>query len=170
MALVRMDIETVVVGGGQLSSLVVLRSRPQQDDTEVQKLPIRIGTVEASSLGMVVNNHPIARPMTHDLFVNSLKSLGVQLEYVTITHVEGIIFYAELNMVGSNGTPVTIDSRPSDALALALRVGAPIFADERVLDTASYPDYEAVRKTQQHKEFEEFHDFVEGLSPEDFRS
>lgn len=168
VALVRVDIETIVVGEGLPSSLIVLRPQSSGSGDETRKLPIRIGTAEAALIGMGLEQRPSKRPMTHDLFVNGLSCLGASLNHVTITGVEGTTFFAQLNIIDSAGNHLTLDSRPSDAIALAIRTHTPIFADSQVIETASYPDYDAVRKSQQREEMSAFHDFVEGLSPEDF--
>ncbi len=196
MSLVRVDVETIVVGGGPVASLVVLKPRngagksqrpaiddlsphmeelhpaePLEEGGEVehfQPLPIRLGLTEAASIGMGVDNPVTNRPMTHDLFQNVLRELGVNLTNVIITGVEGTTFYSTLNLVLPDGRRVSVDARPSDAIALALRAKAPIFVESQVLETASCPDFEEVRRDENRKELAEFHEFLENLSPEDF--
>ena len=68
----------------------------------------------------------------------------------------------------STGSIVEVDARPSDAIALAVRTGAPVFAEEHVLDTAAMPDFDDIDEAEKTKSIEEFHSFVENLSPEDF--
>ncbi|HQE69672.1 MAG TPA: bifunctional nuclease family protein [Atopobiaceae bacterium] len=165
MALVRMDIQTVVVGGGPVASLVILRTRTGDKDVQ---LPIRIGAIEATSISMGVNGAPSKRPMTHDLLLSTIKALDATLESITIAEVEGTTFFAHLNIRLSNDDLQVVDARPSDALALAVRTGAPIFASEDVVDAATLPDFSAVEESERQHSLEEFHSFVENLSPSDF--
>lgn len=165
--MIRMDVETVVVGAGPVASLVVLRPR---DDThaDARVLPIRIGTVEASSIGMAVDGAEHKRPMTHDLLRDTISALGASLTSVSVVRVEGTTFFAQIALTDADGCRHTLDSRPSDAIALAIRCKAPIFASEEVMQVASYPDFNAVEKDEENKELAEFHDFVENLTPDDF--
>lgn len=165
--MIRMDVETVVVGAGPVASLVVLRPRDIiKSDSRV--LPIRIGTVEASSIGMAVDGTEHKRPMTHDLLRDVILALGASVTSISIVRVEGTTFFAQVCITDSEGCHHTLDSRPSDAIALAVRCKAPIFATEEVMQVASYPDFNAVEKDEENKELAEFHDFVENLAPDDF--
>ena len=168
VAVVRMDIHSVVVGAGPVASLVVLKPR-QEDAENLGKLPIRIGNVEAAAISMGVDaTKSIGRPLTHDLLRSVILSLGGSLSRVVISRVKDTIFYAQLQLVTPTGETASVDCRPSDALALAVRMHVPIFADERVLTTAALPDFEAVERDERAREEAAFHEFVEGLSPEDF--
>jgi len=167
MALVRMDIQSVVVGGGPMASLVVLKPRLGDGDTSTQ-LPIRIGRVEAAAISMGVDNSAHKRPMTHDLMQSVISQLGASLGNVTITNVEGTTFYAQLRLVATTGEDVYVDARPSDAIALAVRMRAPIFASDEVLSTAALPDFGSIERDEREREAEAFHEFVQNLSPEDF--
>jgi len=167
MALVRMDIHTVAIGGGVVPSLIVLRSRPQQDEAPIQ-LPIRIGSIEATAISMGLETSTHERPMTHDLLKSVIESLGATLSEIDIVDVRGTTFYAELVLLTESGRRIKLDCRPSDAIALAIRMGVPIFAEERVLNAATLPDFKGIEKAEQEHEFERFHDFVESLSPADF--
>ena len=73
-----------------------------------------------------------------------------------------------MELIAANGSHEYLDARPSDAIALAVRTGAPVYAEESVLTTAALPDFAAVEKDEQEAELAEFHQFVENLSPEDF--
>lgn len=169
MANVRMDIQTIVVGGGPLSSLVVLKPHRRRGDSSVQ-LPIRIGSVESSAISMGIDGTPHDRPMTHDLLRSVIGALGAAVTGVIITDVRGTTFYSKIRMVTADGDTIAVDARPSDAIALAVRTHTPIFADEHVLDTAAFPDFKSVEKDEERQEMERFHDFVEHLSPEDFNT
>ena len=168
VALRRMDIESVVVGSGPLPSLVVLRPRDEQDGSPELQLPIRIGSIEATAISMGVSPREGRRPMTHDLLASSIEALGAQCARVRIVGVEGTIFFAQVELLREDGEQVLVDARPSDAIALAVRAEAPVFAEEDVLSVAALPDFRSVEKDEQERELAEFHEFVESLSPEDF--
>ena len=168
MSLREMDIKSVVVGGGPLTSLVVLRTREDHGKGAPRELPIRIGSVEATAITMGVSPRQGGRPMTHDLLVSAIKSLGGRCAAVRITSVEGTTFFAQVDLVRMDGEHAYLDARPSDAIALAVREGVPVFADDSVLSTAALPDFRSVEKDEESRELAEFHDFVENLSPEDF--
>lgn len=166
VALVRMDIQTVVMGSLQMSSLVVLK---KHDENGPQiHLPIRIGPIEAAAITASIEDRKSLRPLTHDLLSSVIDSLGARLASICIVDVRGTTFYATLQLVRSDGSRTDVDCRPSDAIALALRCGAPIFAREHVLSTATMPDFQTVEQDNEEREFQAFHDFVENLSPEDF--
>lgn len=165
MALIRMDIQTIIVGGGSVASLIVLRARTGDKDVQ---LPIRIGAIEAAAISMGISGASSGRPMTHDLLLSTIKALDAVLESVTIAEVEGTTFFARLNIRLANDDLEVVDARPSDALALAVRTGVPIFASEDVVDAATLPDFNAVEETERQHSLEEFHSFVEHLSPSDF--
>lgn len=98
-------------------------------------LPIWIGPAEAGAISAVLSNMPMPRPLTHDLMSSLLHTLNISLSSVRIAAVRDGVFYAELNLL-NQGFPLTIDCRPSDAVALALRVKAPIYSEEAVLREA----------------------------------
>lgn len=164
--MVRMEIQTVVVGGMQLPSLVVLKTR--DDDTRRVTLPIKIGPVEALAITMGIEGDPQKRPLTHDLLSSVINTLDARLTSIAIVDVRGTTFFAVLQLVRSDGSRAEVDCRPSDAIALAVRRGVPIYVHEQVLDTATMPDFQQVERDSEELELQAFHDFVEGLSPEDF--
>lgn len=170
MGLVRMSIQTVVVSNGFTSSMVVLRPIVPVDPEHPVRLPIRIGFVEASSIGMGVATPKHDRPMTHDLLGNAISALGARVTSVVIDRVEGSTFYAKINLTTDGGDMLFLDARPSDALALAVRTDAPIFTTNEVLDTASCPDFHEMDEQSKREELERFSDFVSKLNPEDFSS
>ena len=163
---VRMEIQTVVVGGLQMPSLVVLKRH--DDDGQQIHLPIRIGPIEAAAITSGIEDRPQKRPLTHDLLSRVIDTLGARLASVSIVDVRGTTFYATLQLVGADGSRSDLDCRPSDAIALAVRRGVPIYAREQVVDTATMPDFQKIKKATEEQELQAFHDFVEGLSPEDF--
>jgi len=100
-------------------------------------LPIVIGEYEAQSIALALENLKPPRPITHDLTANIMETLGIEMEQVIITELKDNTYYAiiKLNFAGQL---FEIDSRPSDAIALALRLGTPIFVEEMVMEQASY--------------------------------
>jgi bifunctional DNase/RNase len=126
-------------------------------------LPIWVGAVEATAIAYAQQGIVPPRPLTHDLLRDILAALGVSLQEVRITSLEDGVFYALL--VFSDGTEVS--ARPSDAIALALRVAAPIRGADEVLDAAGIdiPDDEPAPAEDQ---VEKFREFLDQVSPEDF--
>ena len=102
-------------------------------------LPIWIGQPEAEAIVMQMNNMKRERPLTHDLCKSLIVGLGGTLRRVQITKVQSRTYYAELHIAGATG-PVQIDARPSDSIAIALRLGAPIFAQESLLTVVADDD------------------------------
>ncbi|MHB2023123.1 MAG: bifunctional nuclease family protein [Mycobacteriales bacterium] len=126
-------------------------------------LPIWIGAVEATAIAFAQQGVKPARPLTHDLFKDVLDALGKGLRAVHITDLRDGVFYAEL--VFTDGP--TVSARPSDAIALALRTGAAIYAEESVLAEAGTPIAE---EPEQESEVEKFREFLDQVSPEDFET
>jgi bifunctional DNase/RNase len=122
-------------------------------------LPIWIGAVEATAIAFAQQGVVPARPMTHDLIRDMLKALDVELRQIRITELRDGVFYAEL--VFTSG--VEVSARPSDAIALALRTGTPIFGADAVLDEAGI-----VIADEQEDEVERFIEFLDQITPEDF--
>lgn len=169
MSLIRMNIKSVIVATGPMPSLVVLQP-VAGDDRLPTNLPIQIGTFEATAISIGVEPGAISRPMTHDLLLSLVNELGAKISEVRIVKVHGTTFFAQVIAVDSNGVARAVDARPSDAIALAVRTHAPIFAEESVLLTASFPDFSTVENTQREQDIASFHSFVEELSPEDFKT
>jgi bifunctional DNase/RNase len=127
-------------------------------------LPIFIGSPEATAIVYALQGMETPRPMTHDLFKTVLDDMSVQLERVDITELHDGTFYAEIELQ-KDGTTKRISSRPSDAIALAVRYGEiPIYADEAVLDEAGVL-FEA---DEEEQEVEQFREFLDTVTPEDF--
>lgn len=162
-----MDIESVIVGDGPIASLVVLRTREEADGATSRQLPIRIGSFEATAITMGVNGRS-GRPMTHDLLCSTISELGASCVSVRVMAVQGTTFFAQVELERADGEHVFLDARPSDALAIAVREEVPVYAEESVLDAAAMPDFRGVEKDEKAHELEQFHAFVESLSPEDF--
>ncbi|MHB0980288.1 MAG: bifunctional nuclease family protein [Thermoleophilia bacterium] len=128
-------------------------------------LPIWIGHPEAAAILMRLQEAELPRPMTHDLFTNVLESLSASLKHVLVTELRDNTFYAVLHLLNGD-KELDIDSRPSDAIALAVRSEAPIFASQDLLAT------NGIEFEQEPEDAEEvlaeFKDFLDSVSPEDF--
>ena len=137
-------------------------------DGDHRTLPIFIGGPEATAIAFALEGVETPRPMTHDLLKNILEQLGWQLERVVVTELRESTFYAELHLTSGDKTHV-VSSRPSDAIALAARMGTTIFADESVLEEAAYPPEEHSEE-EQDEVVEQFKEFIDSVNPEDFAS
>ena len=146
MPLQRMDIESLVVGGGPLASLVVLRSQGSGEDGTAAQLPIQIGSFEASAISMGVAPREGGRPMTHDLLKSTISALGASCVSVRINDVKGTTFYAQVELMREDGRQVLVDARPSDAIALALRMRSLIYVYENILNENDMARHMAERK------------------------
>lgn len=140
----------------------------QERDGDQRLLPIYIGSPEASAIHYALEGIEPPRPLTHDLFTTVLAELDSTLERVVITEVRDHTYYADLHLGGGAGDRV-ISARPSDAVALAVRCEAPIFADDDLLDeVGQVPEPEPEEEAEEI--IDEFKDFIESVSPEDFAS
>jgi uncharacterized protein len=128
-------------------------------------LPIWIGHPEAAAILMKLQGAQTPRPMTHDLLNDLLEQLEAKCERVSVTELRDNTFYASIT-ISVNGSEIEIDSRPSDAIALAVRCSAPIFAAEEVIDESSIEFEHEVE--DQEEVVERFKDFLDEVSPEDF--
>jgi bifunctional DNase/RNase len=131
-------------------------------------LPIVIGTPEASSIHAALEGIEPPRPLTHDLLVQILARLDTTLERIVVTEIRDHVFYAELHLV-SGGKQQIMSSRPSDAIAIAVRTGAPIFATESLLLEAAQIPVEVGDDDDEEAIIDEFRDFLDDLDPEDFK-
>jgi len=114
-----------------------------QDTEQRRLLPIWIGHFEAQAIAWALSNAQHERPFTHDLLCNVIRDLGHEIERIEVTKLEDNTFYAEIAIAGPDGRRYAIDSRPSDAIALAVRTRAPIFVAQDVLDQAELLTEEA---------------------------
>ena len=130
-------------------------------------LPIWIGHPEAAAILMKLQGATTPRPMTHDLINDMLGELEVSCSKVSVTELKENTFYASITL-HMNGREIEIDSRPSDALALAVRTSAPIFAAESVIEESAIEFEHEVEDTEEV--VEKFKDFLDSVSPEDFAS
>ncbi len=129
-------------------------------------IPIWIGLLEAASIASVLQNISFDRPMTHDLFKNFIDTVKVTVPKIEVCDLKDNTFYAKIYCV-SGDEEFIMDARPSDAIALALRLKAAIFVDERVVERLKVKDgeYESIDNSEQGKQWEEY---LKNLSPDDF--
>lgn len=146
--------------------LVLVPTEDYGTQTNCRIVPIWMGMAEGTTLGIILDGHTPARPMTPVLFAEALHKLGAAVDRVEITRVEGYTFFSQL-VLRTHERIITLDARPSDAIALALLQNAPIYMANEVLDAASYP-YLFRQSPENAKELEDFKDFVESLTPNDF--
>jgi uncharacterized protein len=115
--------------------IILLRDREGQ-----RVLPIWVGASEANAIALQIENITTPRPMTHDLLRNVIHDLKAEIRKVVVSDLKDNTFYALIHLE-ANGQPLAVDARPSDAIALALRARAPIFVEDRVIDTAKTNDF-----------------------------
>ncbi len=126
-------------------------------------LAIWIGAAEAAAIAYALEGVTPQRPFTHDLLKITTEALGASVDRVTVTELRDSVYYADL-VLGKNGEQVTVSSRPSDAIALAARTGAPLFATNQVLEDAGIE----IQDEDEEEEIAKFREFLDDLSPEDF--
>ena len=145
------------------SPIVILKV---EDDNRY--LPIWIGQPEARSILMKLQNQEFSRPLTHDLAINLVTELGGSMEKITVTELRDSTFFATISLqIG--GRTVEIDSRPSDAIALAVRTGAEIYAADEVIEEAAVVFEEAMEEAPEDEVVDKFKDWMNRVSPEDFK-
>jgi hypothetical protein len=129
-------------------------------------LPIWIGHPEAAAILMKLQGASTPRPMTHDLLSDVLDQMEAKCEKVSVTELRDNTFFASIT-ISMNGSEMEIDSRPSDALALAVRTSAPIFAADEVIEESAI-EFEGEEVEDQEQVVEKFKDFLDNVTPEDF--
>lgn len=134
---VRMELSRILIRELSDYQLIELREAPENGDPgKGRSFPIVIGLPEAQAIERRLKGVPIKRPQTHDLLASIVKALGAALESITITDLSDHTFFATLD-VRKDGELIHIDSRPSDAIALGVAGGVPIYVAEHVLDSAT---------------------------------
>jgi bifunctional DNase/RNase len=128
-------------------------------------LPIWIGHPEAAAILMKLQGASTPRPMTHDLVTDMLGELNAQVVRITVTELRESTFYAQIT-VAQDGTEIEVDSRPSDAIALAIRADAPIFVADRVIEESAI-EFEG-EEVNEEEIVTEFKKFLDNVSPEEF--
>ncbi len=172
--MIEMTIESIRVSLMNYQRVVILKEKDAD-----RYLPIWIGPAEADAIAVRLQDVAVARPLTHDLLRSVMETLGAKINYILVNDLSNDTFFAKIILNTSENT-LEIDSRPSDAIALAVRVQVPIFADEAVLEKAGVKleaageaaeDATAAARELTPEELEKlspFRDVIEGLDLEDF--
>ena len=171
-----LSIESIRLSLMNYQRVVILREKESD-----RYLPIWIGPAEADAIAVRLQDVSVARPLTHDLLRNMIEQLGGRVAYIVVSDLSNDTFFARI-VLDVKGETMEVDSRPSDAIALAVRVEAPIYAEDSVLDRAGVvldeegqpaeqigPDGQ--RREMDPAELERlgaFKDFIEGLDLDDF--
>jgi len=169
--MVEMTIDSIRVSLMNYQRVVILKEKGTH-----RYLPIWIGPAEADAIAVKLQNVELSRPLTHDLLQSVISTLGASVDYIVVSGLKEDTFYARLAL-SVDGVKLDIDSRPSDALALAVRVGAPIYAEESVLEKAGIILEEETGKSvpegkvdeQELKGLSAYKDFINTLDLEDFK-
>jgi len=177
--MVEMTIDSIRVSLMNYQRVVILKEKMAR-----RYLPIWIGPAEADAIAVKLQGVTVPRPLTHDLLSSVIDSLGATIDSIIVSDLKSDTFYAKI-ILTVDGEQIEIDSRPSDALALAVRADAPIYADEAVLDKAGIlldeetgkpvieetEDVEAKDKKvseEEMKKLSAFYDFINTLDLDDF--
>jgi bifunctional DNase/RNase len=146
--------------------IVLLKPLTQTED-EGQVLPIWVGDQEATSILIAVEGGTPPRPLTHDLMKTLIDAVDARVDRIEVTRLDDGIFYAEITLATPRGKLV-IDARPSDSVALAVRVHAPMWVAEDVMEAAGIPA-SLVDVGGEEAELDDFKKFLENVDPEDFQ-
>jgi uncharacterized protein len=176
--MIEMAIDSIRVSLMNYQRVVILKEKMAE-----RYLPIWIGPAEADAIAVKLQGVNVPRPLTHDLLCSVIEALGASVNSIVVSDLKNDTFYAKI-MLNVDGSVVEIDSRPSDALALAVRSEVPIFADESVMDKAGiYLDQETGKPAgetgdttiegkkisdEEMKKLSAFKDFINTLDLEDF--
>ncbi len=161
--MVEMIVESVRVSASGVQRVVVLKAK--EDD---RYLLIWVGNPEAGAIALSMQNVAVARPMTHDLLRNVIEAMGGTVRQILVNDLVDNTYYARL-IVDVDGRTIEIDSRPSDAIALALRTHATIYVDEKVLAEAGIRPSEDDKKSDE-QDLAVFRDFINSLGASDSSS
>ncbi len=153
---IEMTIKGLVIDPITNMPIVILRDQAGQ-----KVLPIWVGIFEANAIALQIENISTPRPMTHDLLRNVINDLNADVDKIVVCDLQDNTFYALIHL-RVNGEVVAVDARPSDAIALALRVRAPIFVEDKVIDNAKAIDF-----TPGKDNSERLAKWLESLDPDD---
>ena len=168
--MIEMTIESIRVSMLNYQRVVILKEKEAE-----RYLPIWIGPAEADAIAVKLQEHQVPRPLTHDLLGNIIGALGAAVSSIIVCDLRNDTFFAKI-ILAFNGNQLEIDSRPSDAIALAVRVKVPIFAEEIVLEKAGIiidpetgkPAPAREIPPEELERMSAFRDFIEGLDLSDF--
>jgi len=154
---IRVFVQGLTIDSASNSPILILKEMEGE-----RTLPIWIGLLEATAIASELESVSFSRPMTHDLMRNLLEALGRSVSRVEVVDLRDNTFYALIHLLGPEGE-ISIDSRPSDAIALALRTEAPIYVAEKVLERSGL----TVKSTDEDAE-EKWKEILESMDPDDF--
>ncbi len=157
--MIEMKVMGIAIDTASGSPIIVLNDKDNR-----KALPIWIGSAEASAIIRKIENIKVLRPMTHDLIIDLIEKTGYRVDRVEINDVEQDTYYSSIYIVNDNNEETAIDSRPSDAIAVAIRVDAPIFVSSKVLADGSV----SCDSAKDEEETEAFRNFIQGIKPSDF--
>jgi len=168
--MIEMTIESIRVSMLNYQRVVILKEKEAE-----RYLPIWIGPAEADAIAVKLQEHQVPRPLTHDLLGNIIGALGAAVSSIIVCDLRNDTFFAKI-VLSVDGNYIEIDSRPSDAIALAVRVKVPIFAEEIVLEKAGIiidpetgkPAPAREIPPEELERMSAFRDFIEGLDLSDF--
>ena len=163
--LIEVSVDSIRIHMPTAQHLVILKEKAAD-----RYLPIWIGSFEAQAIATKISGNPLGRPLTHDLMATAFGDLGINIKRIVVTRLADQVFYARL-YVKQNGRDLDFDARPSDAIALAVRVECPIFVAAEVMESAGIipdPDEDAADKDKTETPVDEerlavFRDFVNSL-------
>ncbi|MBR5259352.1 MAG: bifunctional nuclease family protein [Eggerthellaceae bacterium] len=164
--MVPLRVLTLAVSNPMQPAVLVLEPIEEDLGGATRIMPIWVGPSEAASLGLAIENQRAKRPLTHDLFLDALTNLDARIDHVLIDKAEAQVFYSKL-VLKQGDRLIELDARPTDAITLAIRQGAPLFVEEETLANSSYP-YIFKREAAGAATLEEFRSFLDDISPEDF--
>lgn len=157
--MIEMKVMGIAIDTATGSPIIVL------NDLDNRKaLPIWIGSAEASAIIRKMENIKVLRPMTHDLIIDIIGKTGYKVDRVEINDVEKETYYSSIFLKDEDGNEIEIDSRPSDAIAVAIRAEAPIYVSVKVLADGSV----SCDSEKDEQEAEEFRNFIQSIKPSDF--
>jgi bifunctional DNase/RNase len=160
--LIEMKVSGLTIDPVTNTPIVILK------DMEGKKvIPIWIGLFEASAIATELEKINFSRPMTHDLISEILKAIDVKVTRVEINDLKNNTFFANI-YIRKEGRNIVVDARPSDAIAIALRIDAPIFVDEKVIKKSRDVDFGTKITDLDNFKKEKLREFLDNLSPEDF--
>jgi bifunctional DNase/RNase len=160
--LIRMKVSGLTIDPLTNTPIVILK-----DLQEKKAIPIWIGLFEASAIATELEKIAFSRPMTHDLLTDILRVMEVEVTKIEINDLRNNTFFANIYLF-KDGKSLVIDSRPSDAIAVALRANAPIFVDDKVIEKSRNVDFGSKLSDLDNLKEEKLKDFLENLSPDDF--
>ena len=157
--MIEMKVMGIAIDTASGSPIIVLNDKENR-----KALPIWIGSAEASAIIRKIENIKVLRPMTHDLIIDIIEKTGYNVDRVEINDVEQDTYYSTIYLTNEENNEIKIDSRPSDAIAVAIRVEAPIFVSAKVLADGSV----SCDSEKDEAESEEFRNFIQNIKPSDF--